>query len=116
MTPLRAFILASCTSLPTLAVGGLLLPELDLKFRNEFQTAYVSTSSGSPGETRPLITQTFSGYYNPGEGGDPNAIEPVVRTIDRDGTQRVFDLSGRRIDGNVKKGIVIMNGRKVVVR
>ena len=59
------------------------------------------------------LAMIFSGSYNPGEGSGPNAIEPVVRTIDADGTQRVFDLSGRRIDGNVK-GIVIKNGRKVV--
>jgi hypothetical protein len=50
---------------------------------------------------------------NPNEGGETTAIEPVVRTIDRDGTERVFDLSGRRINGNAK-GIVIKNGRKVV--
>ena len=78
-------------------------------FRAYFQATDASADA-------PSLSTMFSGYYNPGEGGDPNAIEPVVRTIDRDGTQRVFDLSGRRIDGNVKKGIVIMNGRKVVVR
>ena len=59
------------------------------------------------------LAMIFSGSYNPDEGSGPNAIEPVVRTIDADGTQRVFDLSGRRINGNVK-GIVIKNGRKVV--
>ena len=66
----------------------------------------------TPNGARSLVMM-FSGSYNPGEGSDPNAIEPVVRTIDADGTQRVFDLSGRRIDGNVK-GIVIKNGLKVV--
>lgn len=55
----------------------------------------------------------FGGSYNPGEGSGPNTIGPVVRTIDADGTQRVFDLSGRPINGNVK-GIVIRNGLKVV--
>ena len=55
----------------------------------------------------------FGGSYNPGEGSGPNSIGPVVRTIDSDGTERIFDLSGRRIDGNMK-GIVIRNGRKVV--
>jgi hypothetical protein len=39
--------------------------------------------------------------------------KPVKIIIDADGTERVFDLSGRRINGNVK-GIVIKNGRKVV--
>ena len=36
-----------------------------------------------------------------------------LRTIDSDGTERVYDLSGRRVDGNAK-GIVIKNGHKVV--
>jgi len=35
-----------------------------------------------------------------------------LRTIDADGTERVYDLSGRRIDGTVK-GIVIKNGKKM---
>ena len=59
------------------------------------------------------LAMMFSGSYTPGEGSGPNAIGPVVRTIDADGTERVFDLSGRPINGNVK-GIVIKNGRKVV--
>ena len=50
---------------------------------------------------------------NPNEGGETTAIEHVVRTIDRDGTEQYFDLSGRPINGNAK-GIVIKNGRKVV--
>ena len=36
-----------------------------------------------------------------------------IRTIDTDGTERVYDLNGRLVDGNLK-GIVIKNGRKVV--
>ena len=43
---------------------------------------------------------------------DVNGIEQL-RTIDADGTERVFDLSGRRIDGNVR-GIVVKNGKKMV--
>ena len=59
------------------------------------------------------LAMMFSGSYTPDEGSGTTAIEPVVRTIDADGTQRVFDLSGRPINGNVK-GIVIINGLKVV--
>ena len=65
----RGLALLGCASLPLLAGGGLLMPDLDLKFRNEFQSAYISTSSGSPGETRPVLSQTFSGYYNLGDWG-----------------------------------------------
>ena len=36
-----------------------------------------------------------------------------IRTIDNDGTERVYDLNGRLVDGNTK-GVVIKNGRKVI--
>jgi hypothetical protein len=35
-------------------------------------------------------------------------------TIDRDGTERTYDLQGRRIDARSAKGVVIINGRKVI--
>ena len=43
---------------------------------------------------------------------DATGVEQL-RTIDADGTERVYDLSGRRIDGSAK-GIVIKNGRKII--
>jgi hypothetical protein len=36
-----------------------------------------------------------------------------LRTIDSDGTERVYDLSGRRVDSNAK-GIIIKNGHKII--
>jgi hypothetical protein len=36
-----------------------------------------------------------------------------LRTIDLDGTERVYDLSGRQVNSSTK-GIVIKNGRKVI--
>ena len=63
MTPTRRFALACCIGLPLVASGGVILPELDFKFRNEFQTAYISGTSGATGETRPNICQMISGRY-----------------------------------------------------
>lgn len=40
----------------------------------------------------------------------------TIRTIDRDGTERLYDLSGRRIDGANAKGVVIKNGKKTIVK
>ena len=80
-----------------------------LAYVGPFRAYFQATT---PNSARSLA-MIFGGSYTPGEGSGPNAIGPVVRTIDADGTERVFDLSGRRIDGNVK-GIVIKNGRKVV--
>ena len=53
--------------------------------------------------SRPAIGMTLE---------DANGIVQL-RTVDTDGTERVFDLSGRRVDGNAK-GIVIKNGRKII--
>ena len=39
-----------------------------------------------------------------------------LRTIDRDGTERYFDLQGRRIEKPATKGIYIHNGRKEVLK
>lgn len=61
--------LVVCLALPLLARGGLLLPDLDFKFRNELHSTYISNTSGSTGETRPALTQTFSGRYGLGEWG-----------------------------------------------
>ena len=39
-----------------------------------------------------------------------------LRTVDRDGTERYYDLNGRRIDDPKKTGIYIHNGRKEVLK
>jgi hypothetical protein len=75
-------------------------------FRAYFQATDASANARS-------LAMMFSGSYNPDEGSGTTAIEPVVRTIDADGTERVFDLSGRRIDG-AQKGIYIQNGKKYI--
>lgn len=47
----------------------MLLQDLDLRFRNEFHSAYISNTTGGIGETRPMLTETFSGRYRLGEWG-----------------------------------------------
>lgn len=73
-------------------------------FRAYFQ------ATGSNG-VKALATM-FGGSYDPDDGNGPNAIEPVVRTIDNDGTEHYFDLSGRLLPGRPAKGIYIHNGKK----
>ena len=48
-------------------------------------------------------------------GDDATGIRSM-RTIDRDGTERWYDLQGRRIDKTVQQGVYIHNGRKEVRR
>ena len=50
-------------------------------------------------------------------GGDGNATGiKYIRTQDIDGTERYFDLNGRRIEKPATKGIYIHNGRKEVLK
>ena len=65
----RCLGLVILACLPVVAGGGVILPDLDMKFRNEVHTAYISSTSGGTGETRPMLTQTFSGAYRLGEWG-----------------------------------------------
>ena len=41
-------------------------------------------------------------------------INPIIQTIDADGTSRYFDLQGRMLNGKPVKGVYIKNGRKFV--
>jgi hypothetical protein len=47
---------------------------------------------------------------------DATAIEEpeieTIKTIDRDGTEQIFDLNGRRLQRSPEHGLYIVNGRK----
>jgi len=47
--------------------------------------------------------------------GDGTTGIDRLRTVDIDGTERIYDLSGRPVDVNVK-GIVVKNGKKVIIK
>ena len=74
--------------------------------------AYFQATDGNA-NTRSLAMM-FSGNYNPDEGSGANAIEPVVRTIDNDGTEHYFDLNGRLLNDKPQKGIYIQNGKNIL--
>ena len=40
----------------------------------------------------------------------------TIQTIDRNGNSRYYDLQGREIDGRSAKGLVIKNGKKVIIK
>ena len=48
-------------------------------------------------------------------GIDEPEIE-TIRTIDRDGTEQIYDLNGRRLERAPESGIYIKNGRKYVTK
>jgi hypothetical protein len=39
-----------------------------------------------------------------------------IRTVDSDGTERWFDLNGRRIEKPTTKGVYIQNGKKIMIK
>ena len=47
--------------------------------------------------------------------GNATGID-TIQTIDRNGNSRYYDLQGREIDGRYAKGLVIKNGKKVIIK
>ena len=47
--------------------------------------------------------------------GDVTGID-TIQTIDRNGNSRYYDLQGREIDGRSAKGLVIKNGKKLIIK
>lgn len=70
------------------------------------------------GEDYNLEMQNFpAGSFDgdiPAYDEDPTAIRPVIHTIDRDGTNRYFDMQGRLLNGQPTKGLYIHQGKKVI--
>ena len=91
--------------------------------------AYLLQSDGKwypvPANTEVAYAPAFRAYLlqNSGMGareltmrlvGDMTGME-TIRTIDADGTENVYDLSGRRVATDAK-GIVIENGKKYMIK
>jgi len=91
------------------------------------QGKYILQSGGKWGQVKSgsVIISPFRAYIEAtGAGarllessfGDDATGIRSMRTIDRDGTERWYDLQGRRIDKPVQQGVYIHNGRKEVRR
>ena len=50
----------------------------------------------------------------PAPAGAYTGINPVIQTIEADGTSRYFDLQGRMLNDKPEKGLFIENGKKWV--
>ena len=78
------------------------------KVTAEKQNAYIPPFRAyveAPATAAPLLIGTI---------GNTTGIENI-RTVDQDGTERWYDLSGRRI-ATPTKGVNILNGKKVVIK
>ncbi len=79
------------------------------KVTSEKQNVYIPPFRAfveAPATAAPELGSSFD--------GNTTGIENI-RTVDRDGTERWYDLNGRRI-ATPAKGINILNGKKVVVK
>jgi len=78
-------------------------------------TKYRLDSNGEE-EEEDLSQPAPNSYQGDNEGG-ATSIAPVIHTIDRDGTERWFDINGRQLSGKpTKKGIYINKGNKILVK
>ena len=80
---------------------------------NEYTTKFVRTENGDmeTGEVTDFPSEWFEGE----EGGsdDPTGIGSV-RVAGSD--TRLYDLQGRRVEGQPVKGLYISNGKKVIIK
>jgi hypothetical protein len=81
---------------------------------DKLTTKYQLDANGEEEEDR---SQPAPDSYQGDNDGEATAIAPVIHTIDLDGTERWFDLSGRQLSGKpTKKGLYINKGNKVVIK
>ena len=50
----------------------------------------------------------------PTPSSEATGINPIIQTIDADGTNRYFDLQGRMLNGKPVKGLFIEDGKKMI--
>ena len=86
----------------------------DLMTADKLTTKYQLDANGEEEEDRSLPAPDS---YQGDNDGEATGIAPVIHTIDRDGTERWFDLSGRQLNGKpTQKGVYIHRGKKQVVK
>lgn len=86
----------------------------DLMTADKLTTKYQLDANGEEDENRSLPAPDS---YQGDNDGVATGIAPVIHTIDRDGTERWFDLNGRQLNGKpTQKGIYINKGKKTIVK
>ena len=74
---------------------------------------YTEPGGNDINEMEDFPADTFDSVMQPyDDDSETDAVEPLLHTIDRDGTHRYFDLQGRPLEHRPDKGIYIEQGRK----
>ena len=88
----------------------------DLMTADKLTTKYQLDANGVEDEEVDRSLPAPESYQGDNDG-EATAIAPVIHTIDRDGTERWFDLNGRQLNGKpTQKGVYIHRGKKQVVK
>ena len=88
----------------------------DLMTADKLTTKYQLDANGVEDEEVDRSLPAPASYQGDNDG-EATGIAPVIHTIDRDGTERWFDLNGHQLNGKpVKKGVYIHRGKKQVVK
>lgn len=88
----------------------------DLMTADKLTTKYQLDANGVEDEEVDRSQPAPASYQGDNED-EATGIAPVIHTIDRDGTERWFDMNGRQLSGKpTKKGIYINKGKKTVVK
>jgi hypothetical protein len=88
----------------------------DLMTADKLTTKYQLDANGVEDEEEDRSLPAPDSYQGDNDG-EATGIAPVIHTIDRDGTERWFDLNGRQLSSKpTKKGIYINKGKKSVVK
>ena len=80
-------------------------------FRTLFSNAGIANVGDTDGSVHDALSIIFEGDI---PAPTPTAIQPVIQTVEADGTSRYFDVQGRMLNGKPQKGIYIENDRKVL--
>ena len=65
--------------------------------------------------TLPFPTDGYEGDTDIPDDDVEVGINPIIRTIDRDGNEQYYDLGGRKLSNSKsRKGVYIYNGKKSI--
>lgn len=115
------------------AIGGFMFKGTTVKIPNSMlydaaKPAYLLQTDGQwhkvPENQPKAFVSSFRAYFQASgasatrallmefKGAETSTLPSVVRTVDADGREHYYDLSGRRLSGQPEKGLYIHNGKK----
>ena len=63
-----------------------------------------------------FIAQAGQRHFSIGFGNGTTGISEEIRVKSEESTEPVFDLQGRKVEGDLKPGVYIRDGRKVIIK